>query len=325
MRRRRLGTCGLRVSEVALGTMTWGRDTDEHEAREQFDVYLEAGGTLVDTSDVYGDGASQEIVGQLLHHAGFDDVLVLSRSGGVRSGDRDYDHSRRHLRASLDASLRRLGVDAIDVWSIHGRDPATPLDEVCDTMAEAVAQGKAHYLCVTDWPGPWIGYAASRLGGLLVCGQYEYSLLERGVEADVTGFASEVGIGIIGWSPLGRGVLTGKYRRGTPADSRGASSHLRSFVEPYLDLPSRKVVDAACAAADGLTCAPLDVALAWVLRRPGVVSTVVGARTAAQLRGVIGGLGTDLPQEIDVALSEISAPISQYPSSEAGERYVGQT
>lgn len=319
MRQQRLGTTGVHVSDVALGTMTWGRDTDEHEAAEQFELYVSSGGSVLDTSDAYADGAAQEIIGHLLHTFTADDVLVMSRSGGSAEPGRPFNHSRRHLRASLDATLARLGRDCLDIWLIHGRDVSTTLDEICATAAEAVAQGKAHYVGLADWSPAWAASAHQKLRqtphaplGLVQC---EYSLVERGIEHDLLEYARKQDLGVIGWAPLGRGVLTGKYRRGTPADSRGASSHLRAYVGKYLDIPSRHIVDAVVAAADGLGVAPLDVAIAWVRQQSGISSTVVGARSAAQLRGILAGLDLELPTEIELVLSEVSAVRTVYPQA----------
>jgi aryl-alcohol dehydrogenase-like predicted oxidoreductase len=299
--------------------MTWGRDTDEHDAAEQCELFLSAGGNVLDTSDSYGDGVAQEIVGHLIHHLAQDDVIVVSRSGGSAEVGRPFDHSRRHLRNSLDTSLRRLGVDAIDVWCVQGRDFHTPVEEVCEIMRNAVESGKALHVALSDWPVSWLAYAtrffAESPGSILVGCQMEYSLVQRGIESDVLDFVSHFGLGLMAWSPLGRGVLTGKYRRGTPADSRGASAHLRAFVEPYLDLRSRQIVDAVCAAADGLGVAPIDVALAWVRQQNPITSAIVGARTAAQLRGILQGVDLVLPQEIVSVLSEVSAPRFSYPQA----------
>lgn len=319
MRERRLGSTGVRVSDVALGTMTWGRDTDEHEAAEQFELYLSAGGCLVDTADVYADGVAQEIVGHLLHNFTADHVLVMSRSGGSSEVDRPFNHSRRHLLASLDATLARLGRDCLDLWLIHGRDQHTSLQELCETAAEAVAQGKAHYIGLADWSPAWAAAAHQYLSRTahapLATVQCEFSLVQRGIEYDVMDYVRAQNIGLIGWAPLGRGVLTGKYRRGTPADSRGASAHLSAYVEHYLDIPSRQIVDAVVAAADGLGVAPLDVAIAWVRQQRQVTSSVVGARTAAQLRGILAGLDLDLPNEICQVLSEVSSVHIVYPQA----------
>jgi aryl-alcohol dehydrogenase-like predicted oxidoreductase len=319
MRANRLGTTGLLVSDIALGTMTWGRDTDEHEAAEQFELYLASGGFLVDTADVYANGGAQEMVGHLLHSFSADHVVVMSRSGGSTTPGRAFDHSRRHLLESLNTSLTRLGRECLDLWIIHGRDALTPLDELCAIAQQAVHQGKAHYVGICDWPAAWSAAAhrALRASGdvPLTAIQIEYSLVQRGADFDLVDYATTEQIGLVGWAPLGRGVLTGKYRRGTPADSRGASAHLRGYVEQYLDIPSRQVVDAVCAAADGLGVAPLDIALAWVRQQQAFASTVVGARTAAQLRGVLTSLDLELPTEIVGALSDISAVRTVYPQA----------
>lgn len=321
MRVNSLGSSGLQVSDLALGTLTWGRDTDEHEAVEQLELYLAAGGTVLDTSDAYADGIAIDIIGHVLHSLAADDVVVVSRSGGSTAADRPFNHSRRHLKASLDNMLSRLGRDAVDVWLIHGRDRHTPLEEVCATLVEAVTAGKAHYVGVAEWPAPWVAAADRHLrdahGSRLSAVEVEYSLVQRGAEHDLFDYTMSVNTGVVGWGALGRGVLTGKYRRGTPADSRGASAHLRAFVETYLDLKSRQIVDAVCTAADGLGVAPLDVALAWARRQAAVTSHVVGARTAAQLRGILSGLETFLPPEIEAALTDVSASRALYPQAGA--------
>jgi aryl-alcohol dehydrogenase-like predicted oxidoreductase len=309
---RAVGTSGLRVSCVALGTMTWGRDTDEHEARDQVQEFVEHGGTLIDTADVYGDGRSEAIVGRLLREFAGEGLVLATKAGGVSVPGRRFDNSRMHLLDALDQSLVRLGVETIDLWQVHGWDPLTPIDETLEVLDSAVRSGKVRYVGLSNWSGWQSGYAAAhnRIRGLgaLVSHQYEYSLLARGIESEVIPCATSVGVGILAWSPLGRGVLTGKYRNGTPADSRGASAHLQNFVTPYLTAMDRRIVDAVCTAAEGLGVAPLDVALAWTRDQPGVSSAIVGARTAAQLRGILGGIETVLPEEITTVLGEISKP-----------------
>lgn len=311
MEQRAVGKSGLQVSRVALGTMTWGRDTDEHEARDQFEDFLQAGGTLIDTADVYADGKSETILGRLLEEYRGEDVVIATKAGGVSKPGRRFDCSRRHLLSALDASLVRLGVEAIDLWQVHGWDELTPLDEVMDTLETAVASGKVRYAGISNWNGWQTAYVGAhnrmRGNGVIVSNQSEYSLLNRRIEAEVVPASAALGLGIIAWSPLGRGVLTGKYRNGTPADSRGATTHLQSFVNPYLNDHSRRIVDAVATAAEGLGAHPLDVALAWVSARPTVSSVIVGARTATQLRGILNGLATELPSEITRVLDEISA------------------
>ena len=318
MKQRALGRSGLHVSRLALGTMTWGRDTDEHEARDQMLAFVEAGGTLVDTADVYAETRSEQIVGSLVAEVGRDSVVIATKAVSRPGTDRRRDASRGHLLSALDASLRRLGVDHVDLWQLHAWDPLTPLDETLGALDAAVASGKARYVGISNYSGWQTAKAAAwqsaHAGSArLVSTQMEYSLVQRGIEREVAPAAIDAGLGILPWSPLGRGVLTGKYRHGTPADSRGASSHFASFVAPFLGDEARRVVDAVCTAAEGLAVAPLEVALAWVRDQPGVVAPIVGARTAAQLRGALTVEQLELPDEIVTALDEVSAPVHGYP------------
>jgi aryl-alcohol dehydrogenase-like predicted oxidoreductase len=318
MELRPLGRSGLQVSRLALGTMTWGRDTDEHEARDQFLAFVEQGGTLVDTADVYADGLSEQIVGQLVAEVGRESVVVATKAVSRAGSARRFDASRAHLLRALDASLARLGLDHVDVWQLHAWDSLTPLEETLAAVDAAVASGKVRYAGISNYSG-WQTAKAAALqsakgaGSSLVSTQVEYSLLQRGIEREVVPAAVDAGLGLLPWSPLGRGVLTGKYRHGTPADSRGASAHFAAFVSPYLDSEARSVVDSVCTAAEGLGVAPLEVAIAWVRDRPGVVAPIIGARTAAQLRGALTVEDLVLPDEIVAALDEVSAPSRSYP------------
>ncbi len=318
MELRPLGRSGLHVSRLALGTMTWGRDTDEHEARDQFLAFVEQGGTLVDTADVYADGLSEQIVGRLVAEVGRDSVVVATKAVSRGGTARRFDASRGHLLRALDGSLARLGLDHVDVWQLHAWDPLTPLEETLAAVDAAVASGKVRYAGISNYSG-WQTAKAAALqaakaaGSTLVSTQVEYSLLQRGIEREVVPAAADAGLGLLPWSPLGRGVLTGKYRHGTPADSRGASAHFAAFVAPYLDTSARSVVDSVCTAAEGLGVAPLEVAIAWVRDRPGVVAPIIGARSAAQLRGALTVEDLTLPEEIVAALDEVSAPSRSYP------------
>ncbi len=306
-----MGRSGLHVSRTGLGTMTWGRDTDEYEARDQFELFLEAGGTLFDTADVYAAGAAEELLGTLVAEAGVrDDVVITTKAGGRRRPDRRFDASRRHLLRALDASLDRLGTDYVDLWLVHGWDHVTPIEETLSALAAAQESGKARYVGVSNY-APWqLALAATaaehRHGLALVVNEVEYSLLARDGEEDAFAAAAAVGSGILAWSPIGRGVLTGKYRHGTPADSRGASPHLGGFVRDYLGSGYQHVVDAVCTAAEGLGVAPIEVAIAWVRDRRGVASVLLGSRTAAQLRGALRAEELTLPEEIRRALDEVS-------------------
>lgn len=315
MEQRYLGRTGLKVSRLGLGTLTWGRDTDEHEAREQLAAFAEAGGTLLDTAAGYGDGAAEELLGSLVGDVvGRDDVVIATKAGISRSrGARETNASRGYLLRSLDASLRRLGVDHVDLWQVHTWVDDTPLEETLGALDHAVTSGRAAYVGVSNYTGWQTAQAATWQRAVpgrapLASTQVEYSLLNRRIEAEVLPAAAALGLGVLPWSPLGRGVLTGKYRSGTPADSRAASPHFASFVGAYLDERSSRVVEAVARAAEGLEWTPVEVALAWVRDRPGVTAPIVGARTAAQLKGALSVEQCVLPPEIVAALDDVSSP-----------------
>jgi len=315
---RAVGRSGLRVSRLGLGSLTWGRDTDEHEAADQLVTFVEAGGTLLDTAASYGDGAAEALIGKLLGSVvSRDEVVLCTKAGASRAaGGPRTDPSRRTMLADLEGSLRRLGTDHVDLWLVRGWSDGVPIEETLATLGSAVGSGKARYVGVSNYTGWQTAQAAvvGRLGGLggggpvdVIAVQAEYSLVQREPERELVPAARALGLGVLAWSPLGRGVLTGKYRTGTPADSRAASPHLSGFVGAYLDAHSRRVVDAVATAAEGLGCAPLEVALAWARERPGVASVLLGARTAAQLRASLTSEDLDLPAEIRGALDEVSA------------------
>lgn len=307
-----VGRSGLRVSRMGLGTLTWGRDTDQHEAAEQLREFVDAGGTLLDSADAYGEGAAEEVLGSLLGGVVERDELVICSRSGIcwRDGALRPDPSRGAMLAGLDASLRRLRTDHVDLWLAPAWSRTVPLEETLSALEYAAGTGRAHYVGVANYSGWQTARAASLLAGIAtpVAAEVEYSLVQREVEREVVPAALALGLGLLAWSPLGRGVLTAKYRTGTPADSRAASPHLSGFVGAYLDQRSRRVVDAVVTAADGLGCSPLEVALAWVRDRPAVASILVGARTVAQLRASLMSEDVELPEEIRTALDEVSSP-----------------
>ncbi|MEU6876674.1 aldo/keto reductase [Streptomyces sp. NPDC046712] len=324
MEQRHLGRTGLRVSRIGLGTLTWGRDTDEHDAADQLKAFWDAGGTLVDTADVYGGGESEYVLGQLMERlVPRRDLVISTKAGSVPDPDRRMDGSRGHLLAALDASLARLGTDHVDLWQLHAFDPHTPLEESLQALDIAVSSGRARYVGVSNFCGWQLAKAGTwQLGASgagrtrLAATQMEYSLLQRGVEREVLPAALDLGIGLLPSSPLGRGVLTGKYRTGTPTDSRGGSETMAPFVEPYLDEAASRIVDAVATAADGLSATPLQVALAWVRDRPGVTAPIVGARNARQLTAALSVESLSLPDEICRALDDVSAPVHRYPDQD---------
>lgn len=319
MQQRPLGRSGLAVSRLALGTMTWGRDTDADDAAAQLKSFLDAGGNLIDTADVFGNGEAEAVIGSLLGGLVRREDLLISTKSGLRPGTaRLRDASRGHLLRSLDASLRRLNTDYVDLWQVHGYDPVTPLEETLAALDYAVATGRARYVGVCDFSGWQTARAATWQAAFpgrapLVSAQMEYSLLQRGIEREVLPACVELGLGVLAWSPLGRGVLTGKYRHGRPADSRAASAHFESFVAVYLEPRSSRIVEAVATAAAGLGVSPLEVALAWVRDRPGVVAPILGARTVGQLLGALQVEQITLPVEIAQALDDVSAVEAGYP------------
>jgi aryl-alcohol dehydrogenase-like predicted oxidoreductase len=296
--------------------MTWGRDTDELDAADQLAEFAEAGGTLIDTAASYGDGAAEQLIGSLLRSgvASRDEMVICTKSGSRMAGGHfRTDASRGNLLSNLEQSLTRLGCDHVDLWLVQRPDPRVPLEETLEALVAARNSGKVRYVGLANYPA-WMAVrahtllqASGALAGGLAAVEIEYSLLNRSVEREVVPAAEALGIGLLAWSPLGRGVLTGKYRNGVPADSRAASAHLGGFVAPYLNSAAAAVVEGVATAANGLGVAPLDVALAWVRARRGVASAILGARTPAQLHTALAGASLELPQAIVQALDEVSA------------------
>ncbi len=316
MEQRQLGNSGVKVSRLALGTMTWGRDTDEHEAAEQLRHFIDAGGNFVDTAAVYGDGDSERVLGGLLGALIPREQMVVATKAGIsfKTGERKVDNSRTSLIADLDRSLTRLKTDYIDLWQIHTWDESTPLEETLSVLDYAVTSGKARHVGISNFSGWQLARSCTLQNPLfgksgIISAENEYSLLNRKIEREVLPACGALGVGLLAWSPLGRGVLTGKYRTGVPSDSRGATPHFSAFIQPYLDERSSRVVEAVTVAADGLGLSPLEVALSWVRDCPGVTSAVIGARTGAQLRGALSSESVTLPMPVRQALDEISAPI----------------
>jgi aryl-alcohol dehydrogenase-like predicted oxidoreductase len=221
---------------------------------------------------------------------------------------RTVNTSRGALLSELDASLKRLGTDFVDLWQVHTWDENTPLDDTLAALETAYQSGRARYVGISNYSGWQTARAISKqeLRAPIATTQNEYSLLNRDVENEVLPCAVELNVGFLAWSPLARGVLTGKYRNGVPSDSRGASPHFAGFVEPYLNERSQRIVEAVQVAADGLGYSPLEVALAWVRDAAGVTSSIVGARTGAQLRGILRSEEISLPAVVRQALDEVS-------------------
>lgn len=313
MQYRRVGASGLEVSRLALGTMTWGSSVDAYEAEEQLTTFLDAGGTMVDTAPIYGDGACEELLGTLIAKGDVRGRIVLAGKAGLirRGGETQRDGSRRTLLDQLDLSLRQLGTDHLDLWQIHTPDPNVPFEEMLGALEHAVRTGRTRYVGISNFTG-WQtalshSWLAARVDALpLISTQVEYSLVNRDPEAEVVPAAEHLGMGIFAWSPLGRGVLTGKYRGGVPSDSRAADPAWEAFVGKYLTPQKSGVVEALARASEGLGVTIAHVALAWLLARPVVSAAIIGARTTSQLQENLASEDLDLPPEIIQALDDVS-------------------
>lgn len=313
MQMRMAGNSGLEISRLGLGTMTWGRDTDTHEAADQARAYIEAGGNFLDTASHYGDGDAERVIGGLIGTLfKREDIVISTKSGAsYESGSTKIDASRPALMTALDQSLARLGTDHVDLWQVQVWDEKVPLEDSLSALDWAYTSGRARYVGISNFNG-WQSARAISLQEAnsakapITSLQNEFSLLARRAEDDVIDCAVALDRGFIAWSPLGRGVLTGKYRNGIPADSRAATPHFAPFIEPFLNERSRRIVEAVSVAAQGLGYSPLEVALAWVRDFPGVTSAVVGARTGAQMRGILISEEIELPDVVRSALDEVS-------------------
>lgn len=308
---RRLGASGLTVSRLGLGTMAWGTRTSPEDARDLLTAYRAAGGTLVDTAHGYAGGAAEELLGGLLEGPDRDEVVLVTKSGISRAtGERVVDCSRRAMMHQLDTSLRRLRTDHVDVWLAHTWDDVTPVEETVSALVWAVESGRARYVGVSNH----VGWQAARTMSLLaeqrvplVANSVEYSLVAREPERELSAASEALGFGLLPWSPLGRGVLAGRYRSGIAADSRLASDEFARFAGRHVGDHTRGVVEAVRTAADGLGVAPAVVALAWVRDRPGVTAPVLGPRTPQQLATLLQSEEVELPAQIVDALDEVSS------------------
>jgi aryl-alcohol dehydrogenase-like predicted oxidoreductase len=334
MEYRTLGSTGTVVSALGLGTMTFGAESDEKIAHEQLDRFVEQGGNFVDTADVYAHGESEAIIGRWLgSRSGARDRVVVATKGRFARGEgpNEVGLSRVSLTQALEASLRRLGVDRIDLYQAHAWDPLTPIEETLRFFDDAVRAGKIHYIGVSNFIGWQLQKAtllARHLGlAAVVTLQPQYNLLQRGVEFELTQVCVNERIGILPWSPLGGGWLTGKYRRNAPPTGR---TRLGEDPERGMEAYGRRnpeertwrVIEAVRSVAEGRGISMAQVALAWLVDRPAVTSVILGARTLEQLDDNLGTADLHLSAVETALLDEASAPIvDDYPYGELG---VGQ-
>lgn len=318
-----LGRTGVRVTELCMGCMTFGREAPESDSVEMLDRYLDAGGIFLDTANAYGAGASEEILGRVFaERSGLRDTLVVATKFRMPTGEsrNDMGGSRRHIRLEVEKSLRRLQTDWIDLYQMHAWDPTTPLEETISTLDDLVHEGKVRYVGASNYTG-WqlataLGVAALHSWEPFVSLQPQYSLVSRDIERELLPLCRYANLAVLPWSPLGGGLLTGKYRKGEepPADSRAGDKTPSSFLmRQRLHERNLDIADAVGKVAAEIGKSPAQVALNWVTTRPGVTSTILGARTLAQLDDNLGGIGWELSEEHEAALEDASAIPMGYP------------
>jgi aryl-alcohol dehydrogenase-like predicted oxidoreductase len=334
MRYRTLGASGCAVSTLALGTMTFGSESDEATSHAQLDRFLDAGGTLVDTADVYSGTESESIIGRWLAKQSPEilENVVIATKGRFPTGPgpNQVGLSRRHLSRAIDASLRRLGIECIDLYQVHGYDPLTPLDETLHALDDAVRMGKISYVGLSNFTG-WqvqkaVDIADARNLSRPVTLQPQYNLLAREVEWEVVPACEAEGLGLLPWSPLGGGWLTGKYQRDQlPTGATRLGENPERGVEAYsrrgVQERTWDVLSAVETIAKARRCSMAQVALAWLRDRPAVSSVILGCRTIEQLEDNLGAAELDLTANEAVALELASDPgAADYPYGGPGSQ-----
>jgi aryl-alcohol dehydrogenase (NADP+) len=335
---RTLGGTGTAVSSLCLGTMTFGNESDESVSHAQLDRFVEVGGNFIDTANVYSRGVSEEIIGRwLAKRAGVRDQVVIATKGrfAMGEGPNDLGLSRVSLSRALDASLSRLGIDTIDLYQAHAWDPITPIEETLRFYDDAVRAGKIRYVGVSNFTGWQLQKAAllTKFLGLppIVTLQPQYNLLVRGIEHELVPVCENENIGILPWSPLGGGWLTGKYQRDSvPTGATRLGENPERGMEAYdprnRDERTWRIIDAVSAVAKGRGATMSQVSLAWLADRPAVTSVILGARTLEQLDDNLGAAELHLSAEETATLDVASAPvIDDYPYGVGGTRQRGRS
>jgi len=331
MQYRLLGASGTTVSAHCLGTMTFGAEADEATSGEILSTFVEHGGTFVDTADVYSAGASEEIIGRwLAAHPTDARQLVVATKGRFPMGDgpNDLGLSRRHLRDALDASLRRLGVEHVDLYQMHAWDALTPVEETLSFLDDAVAAGKISYYGFSNYLG-WqltkaVHVARAHRFAPPVTLQPQYNLLVRDIEHEVVPAALDAGMGLLPWSPLAGGWLTGKYTRDTPPEGatrlgENPNRGMEAWEARNADDRTWRVIDAVRETARAHDVTMSQVALSWLGQRPAVTSVILGARTVDQLVDNLAAADLRLTDDEEAHLSDVSAPVADdYPYGAAG-------
>jgi aryl-alcohol dehydrogenase-like predicted oxidoreductase len=324
MQYRYLGRTGLKVSELCLGAMTFGRESSEEVSFQMLNRFVEAGGNFIDTADVYSQGVSEEILGRWLKDKRRDDFAIATKVRfPMGPGPNDVGLSRKHILAAAEASLRRLNTSYIDLYQVHMWDPGTPLEETLAALNYLVDSGKVRYLGASNYAGYQLQKAIdlSRQQGWepFSCLQPLYNLLDRSIEWEILPVCEAEGVGVIPWSPLRGGWLSGKYRRGMtapPPDTRieeAAKQGWSESWEAYANERTWQIIDALCAVAVETQKTPAQVALNWLLNRPAVTAPIIGARTLAHLEDNLGATGWRLTVEQMARLNQAGETTLPYP------------
>jgi aryl-alcohol dehydrogenase-like predicted oxidoreductase len=332
MEYRLLGSSGCAVSALALGTLTFGNETDQATSFSQLDQFTEAGGILVDSADVYADGRAEEIIGRwLAARPGKRELVVLATKGRFPTDETPNGHglSRRHLSLALDASLRRLNVETIDLYQLHAWDPLTRLEETLRFLDDAVRAGKINYVGLSNFTG-WqlqkaVDIAEFRGLSVPVSMQPQYNLLARAAEWEIVPACQAAGLGMLAWSPLASGWLTGKYRRGEPAPAgtrvvENADEGMRIWNQRGQSEQTWQVIDVVRKVAEGRGVSLAQIAIAWLMARPAISSVILGARSMAQLTDNMAAAELKLTPEETRLLDEASGPPApDYPYGAPGQ------
>ena len=317
MEYRRLGHSGLKVSEVCVGTMTFGHGTDAAEADRLVGTALDAGVNFFDTADGYSNGESEIMLGAALGSRRRDVVIGTKVFNAMGTGPNDSSMSRAHIMTAVEDSLRRLGTDYIDLYFIHHVDIQTPLEEVLRSFDDLVRQGKVRYTACSNYEG-WrlmeaIWISDSKSLARFAAYQPQYSLVVRDIEEELVPVCELKGLGMVVWAPLAGGYLSGKYRPGQATLQGARSAENWAFPKQFFHPDHEAILTELHAVADQLDESPARVAIRWVLEQPMVASAIVGARNAEQLRGTMAAGGWRLPEDMRARLDGISATRHRYP------------
>ena len=323
-----LGNTGLRISRLALGTMTFGEDwgwgTGESTARQIFDKYLEAGGNFIDTADMYTNGNSEKMLGQFIQESGSRDRIVIATkfSYNAQPGNPNAGgNGRKNIMRALEGSLKRLGTDYIDLYILHTWDSVTPAEEVMRTFNDLVSSGKVRHVAISDAPAWYVSHAQTiakeRHWEPISTVQLEYSLVERNIEFEYVPMAKSLDAGVMVWSPLASGLLSGKYKPSEDgAEGSGRLAALAGNDNPAFNKFTERnwvIVAELEKVAKELDRSMAQIAVNWVINRPGVASVLVGATKLHQLEDNLGALDFQLPAELQQRLDEVSKPETKFP------------